>query len=194
MGGRRVRGSSMEISSEENDERESEVTPATKGDTSDGAKGVVAEEGARTFRALSDREDDDEDAVEPAYSPLADNAEEQLGNPGYCCEESLALLPHEMRCCSESGTDTDSECDISKAECQKLDGSLEYGLQHPYQLMHNAEECARDVQSMEQRAQRTQQRISDSLSKQISSKDTHLFARGAAAVGPLSSALDAPKC
>ncbi|BFG02629.1 uncharacterized protein DMAD_02095 [Drosophila madeirensis] len=162
MDGRRGRGSCKEISSEENEERErerqppSEIALAIKSDTSEGAQGVVAAAGARTFNSLSntiadeqmaEREDDDEDV---AYSPLADNAGgEQLGHSGYCCEESLALLPHEMRCCSESGTDTDSsdsdcDCDISKAACQKLDGSLEYGLQQPYQLMHNAEECAKD--------------------------------------------------
>ncbi|BFG02630.1 uncharacterized protein DMAD_02095 [Drosophila madeirensis] len=140
MDGRRGRGSCKEISSEENEERErerqppSEIALAIKSDTSEDEQ-------------MAEREDDDEDV---AYSPLADNAGgEQLGHSGYCCEESLALLPHEMRCCSESGTDTDSsdsdcDCDISKAACQKLDGSLEYGLQQPYQLMHNAEECAKD--------------------------------------------------
>lgn len=70
------------------------------------------------------------------------------------CEETIALLAHEILCCegesdseAESGSGSESDgLDVGAIKAEKaqdqgqLDGSLEYGLQHPYQLMFSEED------------------------------------------------------
>ncbi|XP_026846546.1 uncharacterized protein LOC6597242 isoform X1 [Drosophila persimilis] len=89
----------------------------------------------------------------PVYSLLDGDVEEETDtNVGITCEESMALLAHEMLCCPDSGTDSESENDHQISdyymikECQKLDGSLEYGLHNPYQLMDTDEDVEQDVE------------------------------------------------
>ncbi|XP_022227395.2 uncharacterized protein LOC111077426 [Drosophila obscura] len=108
----------------------------------------AAKSGDTSEDELADREDDG-----PVYSLFDGDADAEAeadidnDDAGICGEESMALLAHEMLCCSDSETENDkSEGNYTIRACQKLDGSLQYGLHNPYQLMDNDEEPEKDVQ------------------------------------------------
>ncbi|XP_017135345.1 uncharacterized protein LOC108151308 isoform X2 [Drosophila miranda] len=173
MGGRSV-GSSLEISSEENthsymagdaanSERDSASTSQLQWEMetvdATGDATLVGDNIALSARIGDTKSDTSEDEVaDPeddglAYSLLFGDVKEETDNEvGITSEESMALLAHEMLCCPDSGPDSESENDHQISdyylikECQKLDGSLEYGLHNPYQLMDNDEDVEQDVE------------------------------------------------
>ncbi|XP_002134244.2 uncharacterized protein [Drosophila pseudoobscura] len=174
MGGRS--GGSLEISSEENthsymagdaanSERDSvsasqlqwemETVDAT-GDAT-----LVGDNIALSARIGDTKSDNSEDEVadpeddDLVYNLLDGNVEEETDTDiRITSEESLALLAHEMLCCPDSCTDSESDTDHQISdyymikECQKLDGSFEYGLHNPYQLMDSDEDVEQDVELM----------------------------------------------
>lgn len=80
------------------------------------------------------------------YSPLDGDSDIELDDVEIFCEETIALLAHEILCCegesdSESESESEAEAEAEKAKDEgQLDGSLEYGLQNPYQLMFSEED------------------------------------------------------
>ncbi|XP_043065969.1 uncharacterized protein [Drosophila bipectinata] len=114
------------------------------------------------------------------YSLLDGDSDIELDDVELFCEETIALLAHEILCCegesdSESESESGSESnylDLGSMQGEQvlqnqgmLDGNLEYGLQNPYQLMLSEEDEDDDAKDNENEGQSS---LDNSMTSQTS--------------------------